>query len=126
MHRVLIAAIAVAAVAGVAMGCGTGTVVADGSVIDGWTLGASYACTDIDPQRPCSAMLPFAQRRLDRRDPGHLPVVASELRSEGPNHPTHTGLRYIAVFTLSDGSRKAIAVMYPEVATYLWTIDYGP
>jgi hypothetical protein len=107
------------------MGCRT-SAVTEGSTIDGWSVGAPYSCTDADPQRPCSAMLPFAQKRLDQRDPGHAPVVASELRSQGPNHPTHTGTFYIAVFTLADGSHKAIAVTYPEVATYLWTQDYGP
>ena len=122
MHRVLIAAIAVAAAA---MGCGTSPAT-EGSTIDGWSVGAAYTCIDADLERPCSALLPFAQKRLDQRDLGHLPVVASELRSEGPNHPTHTGLLYIAVFTLADGSHKAIAVTYPEVATYLWTQDYGP
>ena len=123
MHRVLIAAMAVAAVA---MGCGTSTVVTEGSVIDGWTLGAPYSCTDIDPQRPCSAMLPFAQKGLDQRDPGHLPVVASQLRLEGNQTIVRSGVLYVAVFTLSDGSHKAIAVTYPGVATYLWTMDYGP
>ena len=113
------------AMAAVLIGCGTSTV-ADGSTIDGWSVGAAYTCIDTDPERPCSALLPFAQKRLDQRDPGHLPVVASELRLQGPNHPTHTGTLYIAVFTLADGSHKAIAVTYPEVATYLWTMDYGP
>lgn len=118
-------AVAAIATAAVLVGCGTSPI-AEGSVIDGWSVGASFACTDPDPERPCSAMLPFAQRRLDQRDPNHLPVIASELRSQGPNHPLHTGTLYIAVFTLADGSHKAIAVTYPEVATYLWTMDYGP
>ena len=121
MYRAL-AAIAMAAAL---IGCGT-SAVGEGSTIDGWSIGAAYTCIDSDPERPCSALLPFAQKRLDQRDPGHLPVVASELRHEGPNHPTHTGSFSIAVFTLADGSHKAIAVTYPEVATYLWTKDYGP
>jgi hypothetical protein len=100
--------------------------VTEGSTIDGWSVGPAFTCVDTDPERPCSALLPFAQKRLDQRDPGHVPVAASELRLQGPNHPTHTGTLYIAVFTLADGSRKAIAVAYPEVATYLWTQDYGP
>lgn len=118
-------AIAVMALAVVLLGCGTSPVT-EGSTIDGWSVGAAYTCIDTDPERPCSALLPFAQKRLDQRDPGHLPVIASELRWQGPDHPTHTGLFYIAVFTLADGSHKAIAVTYPEVATYLWTQDYGP
>jgi hypothetical protein len=123
MNRLVIAAIAVTMM--VAVACGTSPVT-EGSTIDGWSVGAAYTCIDTDPERPCSALLPFAQKRLDQRDPVHLPVVASELRSQGPDHPTHTGTFFIAVFTLADGSHNAIMVTYPEVATYLWTKDYGP
>jgi hypothetical protein len=120
-------AIAAIVVAAVVIGCGASSgPVTEGSTIDGWSVGAAYTCVDTDPERPCSALLPFAQKRLDQRDPGHVPVITSELRSQGPNHPTHTGIYYIALFTLADGSHKAIAVTYPEVATYLWTKDYGP
>jgi hypothetical protein len=111
--------------AAVLMGCGTHAVT-NGSVIDGWTVGEVWTCTETDRERPCSAMLPFAQKRLDQRDPGHLAVVASQLRLEGNRTIVRSGVLYLAVFTLSDGSRKAIAVTYPGVATYLWTRDYGP
>jgi hypothetical protein len=124
----LLAAIAIIGLAAVAIGYKTITSgsVTNGSVIDGWTLGDIYHCTDPDPERPCSALLPFAQKRLDQRDPGHSPVVASELRFEANPNVVRTGSLYVAVFTLADGQHKAIAVTYPEVATYIYTKDYGP
>jgi hypothetical protein len=123
VKRLAITAIALAAVV---TACGASTSVTNGSVIDGWTLGDAYLCVDTDPERPCSALLPFARARLDQRDPGHSLVVASELRLEGNQNVVRSGVLYVGVFTLADGEHKAIAVTYPGVATYLWTEDYGP
>jgi len=100
--------------------------VTNGSVIDGWKLGDIVHCVETDPQRPCSAMLPFAQKRLDQRDPGHAPVVASELRRQDDISVVRTSVMYVGVFTLADGEHKAIGVIYPGVATDLMALDYGP
>lgn len=118
-----LAAIAVAVVvAGFAFASGTGAV--EGSVIDGWRIGSAFTCVDSDPDRRCSALLPVARSRLDERDPGHLPVVASELRNEQVH--ARTSILYIAVFKLADGSLKAIGVWYPGVSIQPGTLDYGP
>ena len=118
---------AMAVVVAVALGAvalGSGTGVAPGAVIDGWAIGAPATCNDGDPVRPCAALLPLARSRLDTRDPGHAPVVASELRQERVN--ARTFILYIAVFKLADGSLKAIGVGYPGVSTTPGTLDYGP
>ncbi|HEX8026489.1 MAG TPA: hypothetical protein VF484_09800 [Candidatus Limnocylindrales bacterium] len=117
-----LAVVVLIAAAAVLLGSGTG--VGAGSVIDGWTIGAAATCSDGDPERPCSALLPVARTRLDVRDPGHLPVVTSELRNEQVN--ARSSILYIAVFKLADGSLKAIGVWYPGVSTTPGTLDYGP
>jgi len=108
------------------LGSRTGRV-SDGSTIDGWKLGGPViGCTDADPQRPCSALLPLARARLDQRDPGHAAVVASELRTQDDISVIRTSVMYVGVFTLADGSHRAIGVLYPGVSTTPMTFDYGP
>jgi len=84
---------------------------------------SNYECIENDPQRPCSALIPLAKIALDRRDPGHFPIVASELRALPI---TRSSVFYAAVFRLADGSTRAIGVGYPGVSTTPMTIDYGP
>ena len=36
------------------------------------------------------------------------------------------GLAFVAAYTLADDSVRAIGVGWPGVATYPYTIDYGP
>jgi hypothetical protein len=80
------------------------------TVIDGWGVGPAYDCTDVDPARPCSVLLPIARKALDLRDPGHGQVVNAELHQEGPDASGALVVRstplLVAVFKLADGSSK--------------------
>lgn len=99
-------------------------------VIDGWGIGEPFDCTDADPQRPCSVLLPLAQQALDNRDPFHARVVAGRLYEEGPdshgNLVTRSTPFLVAVFQLADGSARAIGVGYPGVSTTPMTLPFGP
>jgi hypothetical protein len=99
-------------------------------VIDGWGIGEPFSCTDADPQRPCSVLLPLAQQALDNRDPFHPKVVAGRLYEEGPdsngNRVTRSTPFLVAVFELADGSARAIGVGYPGVSTTPMTLPFGP
>jgi|GEM_PF-5424518 hypothetical protein len=100
-----------------------GTGVTEGAIIDGWLIGHD-SCVSSDPLRSCSTMMSLAMTGFDARNPGHLPVVASELRLEG--NPVHSSLRWVALFKLSDGTLRAIGVWYPGVSVTPQVIDYGP
>jgi hypothetical protein len=52
--------------------------------------------------------------------------VASELRLQNDLSVVRTNIMFVAVFTLADGSHKAIGVLYPGVSTQPMTFDYGP
>jgi hypothetical protein len=99
-------------------------------VIDGWGIGDPFTCTDADPDRPCSVLLPLAQQALDNRDPLHPTVVGSRVYTEGPdasgNLVTRSTPFLVAVFQLSDGSAPAIGVDYPGVSTTPMTLPFGP
>jgi hypothetical protein len=120
--------LAVAAAAWALSACG-----GQGSIVDGWGIGAPYTCganTDPDPECPCAALLPLAGHALDRRDPGHAPVVEAQLHEEGPDAAGSPVIRsspfLVAVFRLADGSTRAIGVGYPGVSTEPMALDYGP
>ena len=118
-----------ALVAGLAIilaGCAS----ASDKVVDGWGIGPPFTCPFVDPDRPCAALLPLAVEALERRDPGHLPIVSAELREEGPDATGNLVVRStafeVALFRLADGSMRAIGVGYPGVATEPMALDYGP
>jgi hypothetical protein len=105
------------------------------SVIDGWLVGPLTVCqdrvvhdeNDVEIRRGrCVDLVAAAAKALDHRDPGHPAVVAMQLhqRQRPPN--TGGGLQYVAVYSLADGSVRAIGVGWPGVATTPLTIDYGP
>lgn len=116
------------------VGCGTNAHVDSSGnltgVIDGWGIGQPFSCTDADPERPCSTLLPLARQALDSRDPFHPTVVGERLYQEGPdgngNLVTRSTPFLIAVFQLADGSARAIGVGYPGVSTTPMTIPLGP
>ena len=122
-RRLLI--VSLGAVVLIVSGWVVGTYRGSGSVVDGWGIGAPYACTDLDPERPCSALIPFAGQVFDRRDPGHVPVVWAQLHEEEPI-VSRTSPLFIAVFQLADGSIRAIGVGYPGIATEPMALDSGP
>jgi hypothetical protein len=51
--------------------------------------------------------------------------VSAELRTQESDTP-RTNIMFVAVFTLADGSHKAVGVLYPGVSTQPMTFDYGP
>jgi hypothetical protein len=115
--------------------CGLVTSPADGSVIDGWLVGPPARCEDrvirtennveVDRGR-CADLVAAAAKALDDRDPGHAAVAAMRLHERRWPANTCCGLQYVAVYTLVDGSVKAIGVGWPGVATYPYTIPFGP
>jgi hypothetical protein len=129
-HRVLSRRIAALAI----LMAGCGGVPADGRVIDGWLVGAPTECedrvvyaNDVEVERGrCVDLVAAAANALDHRDPGHLPVVAMQLHQRRSPPNTAGGLQYVAVYSLADGSVRAIGVGWPGVATTPFTIDRGP
>jgi hypothetical protein len=108
---------------------------AGGGVVDGWLVGPPTVCQDrviytdnnAEVARGrCVDLLAAAAQALDHRDPGHPTVLAMQLHER--RHPPNTagGLAYVAVYSLADGSVRAIGVGWPGVATTPFTIDYGP
>ena len=104
-------------------------------VIDGWLVGPATTCQDrvirdehnVEVARGrCEELVAAAMTALDHRDPGHPTVMSMQLhlRLSPPN--TIGGLHFVAVYALADASVRAIGVGWPEVATYPFTIDYGP
>lgn len=124
---------AIGAFAILVAGCGSAP--SSGAVIDGWLVGPPALCqdrvvyTDNDAEVArgrCVDLLAAAAIALDRRDPGHQPVVAMQLHDRLPPPNTAGGLAYVAVYSFADGSMRAIGVGWPGVATTPFTIDYGP
>lgn len=126
----------VVAVAILAAGGGgeSGSEPADGRVIDGWLVGPATVCqdrvvttNDVEVERGrCVDLGAAAANALDNRDPGHPTVVAMELHQRLWPPNTAGGLQYVAVYSFSDGSVRAIGVGWPGVSTTPYTIDYGP
>jgi hypothetical protein len=101
-------------------------------VIDGWPVGAALPCT---PEQKCQELLAAASAGLDRRNPGHADVVEGTLHAEGRtvNASGETILITrsgsccsVALFTLTDGTVRAIGVGYPGISTTPMAIDFGP
>jgi hypothetical protein len=131
-HRL---AIAIGALVLLLAGCGGPRSTArDGSVIDGWLVGPMTTCQDrvvtadnVEVARGrCVDLVAAAAKALDDRDPGHPAVVAMQLHERRWQPNTAGGLQYVAVYTLADGSIRAIGVGWPGVATTPFTIAYGP
>lgn len=102
------------------------------TIIDGWAVGEAKVCPAGDER--CFALLPEASRGLDRRDPGHPPVVRATLHEEGAYRspggsillPIRSGdCCDVAVFELADGTTRAIGVGYPGISQVPMAIDYG-
>jgi hypothetical protein len=130
MHRigmVVLIAVAAAALAGCASPVSGGT-------IDGWLVGPETTCTDwsvtadgvVVDRASCAELLAAADRAFDVREPGHAPVVSTELHERRWPPGSCCGLRYVQVFRLADGSVRAIGVGWPGVSTTPYTIDFGP
>ena len=110
-----------------AVGCNSG-------VIDGWLVGPLTICQDavvtangVEVARGrCEDLVAAAAIALDNRDPGHPTVVSMQLHRRLSPPDTVGGLAYVAVYTLADGSVRAIGVGWPGVATTPYTLDYGP
>jgi hypothetical protein len=103
-------------------------------VIDGWLVGPPTVCQDrvvtsnnVEVERGrCVDLVATAATALDHRDPGHPTVVAMQLHQRLSPPNTVGGLQYVAVYSFTDGSVRAIGVGWPGVATTPYTIDYGP
>ena len=74
----------------------------------------------------CEDLVAAASMALDHRDPGHAVVLSMRLHERLSPPDRVGGLHFVAVYTLADASVRAIAVGWPGVATYAFTIDYGP
>lgn len=101
-------------------------------VVDGWPIGERVDCSSVD----CASYLSVAAAGLDRRDLGHVPIADSTLHRQG-TYELENGGSYlavcsggscplVAVFTLSDGSNRAIGVGSPGISTELRVADWGP
>jgi hypothetical protein len=108
---------------------------ASGAVIDGFAIGAQSECSERSEYEAaeCRTYIPLATAALDRRDPGHAPIVSVTLHEQ--LYPGDDGVprlavcsggcMNVAVFRLLDGSVRAIAVGTPGVSTEAMTVDYG-
>lgn len=109
--------------------------VASGQVIDGFAIGNRYDCWELGSTETaeCRAYIPVATAALDRRDPGHAPIVSVALHEQlyvGEDGVPRLavcsgGCMSVAVFRLADGSLRAIAVGTPGIATEPMAVDYG-
>lgn len=130
-RAVLIGLIAILAAA-----CGgLGRTSSSDRVIDGWLVGPATTCQDrvirdannVEVARGrCDDLVAAATTALDHRDPGHPTAISMQLHQRLSPPDRVGGLAFVAVYTLADGSVRAIGVGWPEVATYAYTIDYGP
>ena len=101
-------------------------------VVDGWPIGERLDCGTTD----CASYLSVASGGLERRDRSSASIVDSALHRQG-TYELETGGMYlavcsggqcplVAVFTLSDGSIRAIGVGDPGISTELRVSDWGP
>jgi hypothetical protein len=107
-------------VALVLVGCAAN---ASGGVIDGWPVGPRADCSKLD----CGAYIRAANGALQRRDPDRPSVVDVTLYAEGDSAPLRTTpCCSVAVFTLANGSVKAIGVGKNILGDIIVTQDFGP
>ena len=101
-------------------------------VVDGWPIGERLECSTAE----CESYLPVAEAGLRRRDFGHAEIVDSALHKQG-TYELENGDSYlpvcsggscpaVAVFTLSDGSTRAIGVGSPGIGTDVMVSNWGP
>jgi hypothetical protein len=116
---VLLAAVLLAATL---LGCGLARATPS-PVIDGWPVGPALGCT---PDDRCPELLAAARAGFEERDPGHPAIEAMVLHREGTEVDPTTGatiLRarsggpvHVAVFTLADGTVRALGVGFPGIS----------
>jgi hypothetical protein len=91
-------------------------------VIDSWPVGEPLDCPDAGR---CAELVRVGLEGFDERDPGHAPVVATELHREGgfvdPSGrriltTRSGGCCQVLLMRLADGSTRAIGVGYPGVS----------
>ena len=129
-------AVLIGLIATMAAACGgLGRTSSGEQVIDGWLVGPATACQDrvirdennVEVARGrCEDLVAAATTALDHRDSGHPTVMSMQLHLRLSPPDRIGGLQFVAVYTLADASVRAISVGWPEVATYPFTIDYGP
>ena len=93
-------------------------------IIDTWPVGAASECGDA---RRCDELVRVGLSGLDKRDPGHAPVVSARLHNEGAFINPSTGEQVLVirsggccsvlVVELADRSTRAIGVGYPGIST---------
>lgn len=77
--------------------------------VDGWEVGAQVACATRE-QGFCDQFLGVAAKAFDDSEPGHLPIVELRLYEPATLAVRSGGPVYVAVFTLADGSLRALGV----------------
>ena len=93
------------------------------AVIDTWPIGEPYDCPE---GASCQELIRAGLAGLAVRDPGHAPVVTTQLHHEGTLPDPKTGSRIlmtrsgacckVLVVGLADGSTHAIGVGYPGIS----------
>jgi hypothetical protein len=112
--------VAAAACAIVLLGCGS----PEGTVIDGWPIGAKVPdCVGRTFTPSCDQLIAAATTALDARDGLHAPVIGVTLYYENTQN-IRTVANTVAVFVLSDGSRRAIFTSWSPGGSI--TLNYGP
>jgi hypothetical protein len=110
------------------VGCATGprgeVAGREGPVIDGWPIAEVAACDGRNPS--CEDLFSAARGALDKRDGPFQPaIVSTTLYYLGEGAPIRTTGNTVAVFTMTDGTRRAIFVSGSMPLPVL-TLDFGP
>ncbi|HZM73919.1 MAG TPA: hypothetical protein VFC71_11155 [Candidatus Polarisedimenticolia bacterium] len=105
----------------------------EGTFVDSFPIGEPIACVS---NSRCDEDLALATSALDRRDPGHAPIVETRLFQADARMTSHRdeidkGLLLIppvtvVVFKLADGSTRATGVACPGVAGCAGIASYFP
>ena len=100
-------------------------------VVDGWPVGPAVDCSGAGAAS-CDRLIQAATAELERRDPGHPAIQGAALHDEAPVRDavghvillTRTLSLSVAVFSLADGSERAVGVAdWPSGPV---TDPYGP